>query len=167
MISSGWSLVRSKEVCCVVQSMFELLLYERIVASHYNLPSSSSRSCCWSYFHFFFSSPCCNSLQVHWLNHNFPCLQFMHKNLAWKCVLVSGHGALIECKVGVLQDHWESFFIHVSPQIVYLPRLCVERPYQAIGYCHVETRLLRDVLRRNWFPLQVSDFDVLLTSTWI
>jgi hypothetical protein len=42
--------------------------------------------------------------QVHWWNHNFPCSQFMHKNLAWKCVLVNEHGALIESKV----THWKT-----------------------------------------------------------
>lgn len=37
-------------------------------------------------------------LQAHWLNRNFPCSQFMHKNLAWRCDLASVHGALIESK---------------------------------------------------------------------
>lgn len=71
MISRGWG-------WCVVLS---------IAPQRIPIPSTSH-----SFSSFF-------SLQVHWLNHNFPCSQFMHKNLAWKCVLASVHGALIESKV--------------------------------------------------------------------
>lgn len=105
MISSwGTNITNEEGNKCSKQWMFPHPLKLPILCFIFSFFSfMRSKNTTYSFFVFFVFSFDYFYSQVHWLNHSFPCSQFMHKNLAWKCVLANEHGALIESKV----MHWK------------------------------------------------------------